>query len=618
MTDSDTDPADLVRQRIGSVISWEDLRGAVSRWGVVRADVARLDGQTLTGVATHWNALLHDLRTASDEAMQLAVVQYLSSPEVLQELDNAARRKRVAGEWGRGELPPVVNRQQLLILIRLALEIGKWDGTGDGLGRERILSLLLRTNDHLDGLPDPAPTDRPRDAPKTIFERVQVFPVMFALQDFSQPRRAENGVSRTMRMLGEIHPELATDARLRAEAVDLPALFARSCGIDVETFRTLCFAVVAVATAPGKKGSPHAGVPSPEDTGIFNISVKQLKGDSAIPEADVQAFLGATSRTPAEFREMLRGPYQGPEQVNFTTFRKCPVIRFESGAYRVVDKSFLLDKLGAGVYWALRDVVEREAKAEARQNAVKRLNGWWGRVFEEYAHRLIEHSDAASVYRRNPSFADGREACDGVLAYDDRAVLFEFKSSLLAAEPRHATAARLLAREILRKFCAHRGAGTGARRGARGIPQLARTAKELRSGGRIGGLRAEQFGAMYPVLVCADTAMAAPMVNGLLQRRFARLVDSQGDATVRPLTVLTIEDVETMLPWERSVAFWRMLDTWHHADPRMMTFPRLVIESRLFGADERPNAWVREGAERWREAIRKRFWPHPNNGGERS
>lgn len=606
---------DTFRGALLAVLEWREVYGRRSLWEVIKRDVAKLNPVVLVGCASHWNALIHRLDGSFNPDRHAQIVRALASAEQLESIDSAVQRRVKLQGWARPFPPPILNRQQLLILMRLAFQHGDWTGGGAEVGRNDLLDILLRINDHLDALPPPIGKRRPQ---RSSYERLRAFPLMFSLSDFSRRRPAENGVARTLRMMREVQGELAAREDLKGQYLDVRDLFEQGSGLALETFLSLSFAAVSLTTPPGDPGSLHPpGAAGPEDTGTFNIAPQNLIGDSTLTEAEVERFVANAALTPEQFREQFAAADQAPEQNNFTLFRKHPLVTFPGGAIRVLDREFLLGKLGDGAYWVLRGVVERDVReGQERIDAVKRLNGWWGALFEQYVHALVENSPVAVRYTRNPTFEDrrGRGATDGLLDYRPEVVLFEYKMSLITPRGRHTVNPRVLAAEILQKFAGRRKRG-GKRSGARGVPQLAAAVRGLLGGTRLGPIKPDEVQAVYPVLVCGEPAMAAPMVNCLLQRQLARELTDIDQARVRPLTVLTIDDFERLLSRADGRSVPEMLRIWFEHDPQMLTYPALVLGERVFRDDGRSNAWVRAAAEAWKEEMLRRLWPR---GGKKS
>lgn len=606
------DPALLMRQRALAVLQWKEVYGSGSMWDVVKRDVARLDAITLVASASHWNALAFDVEGRYSPARQDEVVRSLASSEQLESIDRAIKRRARRGGWTLEFPPPILNRQQLLILIRLALQYGSREQPGRNVGRHDILDLLLRINDHLDAFPQPQGKAR-RTRQRSAYERLLAFPALFSMVDFNRRRSPEHGVARTLRMMREIHSELGERHGTDGRVLDLHGMFRESTGLPLETYLALSFMAFARTTPPGEPGSPNTGVVTAEDTGTFNIVPESLMAqDSTLTRDDVESFLNTVSRTPEEFQKALAGSSALPEQTNFTSFRKYPMIRFPSGRLRVLDRAFLLDKLGDGAYWILRDAVERNTEGQARLNRVKDLNGWWGYLFEGYVHRLFKYSGAARTYTPAPVFEGSTStegSTDGLLDQGDDLVVLEYKVSPVTPHGRHALRARVLAAELLSKFAGRKRArdGKGTRVGL-GVPQLANAIKGLLAGKALGPVRIDRIQRIYPVLVCAEIAMDAPMVNCFLNRQLARELGKEDRSKVQPLTVVSIDLLERMLAYTDDVSFAEMLSAWHRLDPRMTTYPSLVIGEQ-FPRKERINQWVREGADAWKTEMLTRLWP---------
>ena len=188
-----------------AVVQWKEIHGHYSTWKSLVDDVSRLSGLDLVGLATHWGALLYNVAGDYRPGRQAEIVSYLASPTQLEEINRAIRAR---GRQPRPTpfQPPIINRQQLLILMRLALQHGNWDGTGEGLTGPPLLDLLLRINDHFDDV-----TPQRAHGADSIFDRIVAFPMVFMLTDLHHQRYAEGGVARSLTMLRQIQPLAATD-----------------------------------------------------------------------------------------------------------------------------------------------------------------------------------------------------------------------------------------------------------------------------------------------------------------------------------------------------------------------------------------------------------------------
>ena len=104
--------------------------------------------------------------------------------------------------------------------------------------------------------------------------------------------------------------------------------------------------------------------------------------------------------------------------------------------------------------------------------------------------------------------------------------------------------------------------------------------------------------------------MGAAMVNCLLRARFERDLAGAGASILQPLSVLTVENLETMLAHEEKVPFPTMLRAWHEGDPEMSTYPWLIVHGRFFADGAPTNQWVRDASDAWREEMLNKLWPN--------
>jgi hypothetical protein len=569
---------DRLLSRVGVVLTWEDIHGAPSRLDDVRADVRVMHPYTVLAYACHWNAMISPLDGTFEPDIHASIVQQLIPRPEFARIADAIH-----------ELPRdgILNRHQLLLLIRLVLEETDWtapipdDGRVDG---RSLFDVLLKLNDHL---AQPSPSERTK--------RASSFGSLFAMHDLFHRRYALGSVGRTLSMLGEIDTHLRSRSRTWP---DIHAFFEQGAALSVARFHELTFATCVVAR-------PRAGLsPSPPDSTAFGEAAIQGHG-GATPE-ELRAFLSALSLRPDELRQRLLRPEERPATLNFSTFRDRPLVQVADGIYRVIDPEFLLNKLGDGVFWYLHRGAQNESK-------VNELRGWWGGLFEEYTHRLMQHyfPPQGGRYIPRPRFdGNGDEAVDAMLALPNSLVLFEFKGSLVKKDARHSGHSRRLAHDVRKKFASIRS----DRQRATGVTQLARAIRQLlapasQGSGRLGPVKRERARRIYPVLVCLDTGMGSPLMNCYLHRQMCRALGPVDAHRVRPLTLLTIEDLERVLPYTEEHSFAEILDKWHACDPDMLTSFGYVMEDELYSSARKDNTWIQSKWKEWSDHVIHFFFP---------
>jgi hypothetical protein len=191
-------------------------------------------------------------------------------------------------------------------------------------------------------------------------------------------------------------------------------------------------------------------------------------------------------------------------------------------------------------------------------------------------------------------------------------VLFEYKASYLRTDAKLSGSGERLLREVRRKVAT--AGGTGER--AKGIHQLAMSCDLLQRTGAIPGLGAfPGVRRIYPVLVTLESAFAANGMNRhldqMFQQAFRELNNQDGLA---PLTVMTAEDLENVLPYTRNRSFVALLQTYHEDDPQLLTSFRFVSQRRIRGERWPENEFTLPGARRWRQALLERYFPRRGDG----
>jgi hypothetical protein len=559
-------------ERVVGVLQWLDVTDKQLPWQDVVDAVAASDGLHLLGLATQWNALIHGDRGEYDPAQQGRIVRTLAPPQYLAAIDQAILRKVAATGWPHSFAPPILSQQTLLMLASLALRVAIWDDGGKTLDGPGAIMLLLGLNDHFEA-PRPA-----RRAPPTW----SVVAMMIATWDLNH-RRSPEGLTRTVRMLREYAPQ-------SPQAHRLPELFERASGLSVEDYLTLVFSTITMTsrlaqTVPAEEIPVHGNIDLP------NITPGQLLGDSTMTIEKARRFLQALSMDASSFRDQLAGTQ--PVQTNFTPFRSHPLLRWTPDLYRIIDRSFMMNKLAEGPFW------ETHQGARLAGVSIQDVNGWWGGLFDRYVHELVRASPLATSFVAAPatSAAGASEGADGLLEFPDALIVLESKVSPLPVGARSGADPRFTARELHKKFGSRLGTG-----------QLARALATLLDGGTLGGIRLDDRD-LFPVLVCWDSAMDAPVVNYVLQRWFRRQLNRRS-THVMPLTVMSIDTFEWVLAQAGTMPLPVLLREWATRDPTLRTSPLIVFQDLLAAYETQANPWVVAAAQSWQDEMLARLWPH--------
>jgi hypothetical protein len=562
---------DFLSNRVIGVLQWHDVAGREIPWQDIVEAVASADGLHLVGLATQWNALIHRDDGEYDSDQQARIVRTLAPPEFLAAIDEAIRRKLAATGWTHAFPPPILTQQTLLMMTSLALRVGVWDGDGNTLHGPGAIRLLLTLNDHFEA---PPPARRASRA-------WTVVAMMIATWDLNH-RRSPEGLTRMVRMLREYAPQ--------SRARRLPELFKAATDLSVEDYLTLVFSTMTMTSKLAQTVPAHE-IPVHGDISLPNVAPGRLLGDSTMTIEKARLFLEALSKDAASFRGELAAA--APAQTNFTPFRSHPFLRLSPDLYRVIDRSFLLNKLVEGPFWATHQA------ARSAGVSIQEVNGWWGSLFDRYVHELIRASPLGSCFTAAPamSAAIANEGADGLLEFPDALVVLESKFSPLPVVARSGAEPRLTARELHKKFGSKLGTG-----------QLARAVATLLDGGALGGVRLDDRD-IFPVLVCWDSAMDAPVINYVLERWFRRQLRRRSPR-VMPLAVISIDTFEWVLAQAGTMSLQALLREWARRDQTMRTSPLIVFEEVLAKYETRPNPWVVAAANSWRDEMLAKLWPN--------
>jgi hypothetical protein len=564
-------------------LEYSDLEGQPCDWDKLVRVAASFPAIATIGLASQWNALIHDPTGGFVASEEARIVSELLTPPLAQAVADARALKMAREGWTASFPPPVLHRWQLRVLIQLALRDGMWDRSAEeGLARDDLTWVLLGISDHMHG------------TPKRRGGTFQRLTEMLAAWDISHSREIGPGLVRTGIMLSEI-------AARKPTPLDLKGLFFRTAGLTIEDYFPLALGAGFLVSQLGTNDAPGT-VRTSGSVDLPNLTVPRLRGSSAMSAEDAKRFLELLSEEPDVFKNKLKIVPQ--IQTDFSVLRRWPLIRVGPGEdgepiYRLLDRTFLLDKLSDGAFY----VTVAGGHAEGlKPDAVPSA---WGGLFEGFIHELVANSQLAPMYTPSPELL-GRgttgEAADAVVVNGDDIVLLEYKISPLTGPARSGADPRGLAKDLFMKFA-------GTRKNKKGIRQLVAGTQALLDGATVGPTTLAGDGAIYPLLVCWDSIVDAPMVNRVFQRAFRHWLRSR-DLRVKPLTVVSIETFELMVSaLDSSLSLPEMLRTYHREDSHMINSPARILSLTALTEAEHVTPWLKERAASWRRDIVLRHFP---------
>lgn len=246
----------------------------------------------------------------------------------------------------------------------------------------------------------------------------------------------------------------------------------------------------------------------------------------------------------------------------FRLWREYPLVKLSENQVFCVDIGFLLEKIETGVFWILRDQLEKEKK-----NRGKKVIGLRGEVFEDYAASIIERGINSQPEPHRETYMIGpkydhkaqTQATDIAVCGNDALILLECKAPLLTAESKFSGNFIAFHSEMKCKVMAR----DGRNQLWDAIQKLAHTNKKKRLG--VKGLDMSKVKVIYPVLVLEDIIFSLLFMNWYFDSEFQRFVkynDIRNDLQIMPLTVLTIDDLEDLEPYLQDTPLHEHLHRW--------------------------------------------------------
>ena len=254
----------------------------------------------------------------------------------------------------------------------------------------------------------------------------------------------------------------------------------------------------------------------------------------------------------------------------FRLWRQHPLVTLSGNRIICVDIGFLLEKLQSGVFWIIRNQLEKCKRGDGQK-----IISLWGDVFEDYAASIIKrsiNSQKPSVERciLNPQYVGKgvNECTDITICSDNTLILLECKAPLLRAEVKFGGDFDKLRREFRTKLVGTKM--VGGREKPKGVGQLWHAIQTLGHTNRkerrkVEGIDITKVKKIYPVLILSDSVFGAPCINWFLNLEFQRFVKYNAlmkHLKIMPLTILTPEHLEQLEPWLSNTPFYVHLDRW--------------------------------------------------------
>jgi hypothetical protein len=420
-----------------------------------------------------------------------------------------------------GAVSVVFNRIGCLLTVRHLMLFGgndpqPWDAS-------KIGRLALLANDFIQNTPVPQ---------TPALSSVDVLLFMAPTWDIYNSRHLGHAMNRMFTMLTEILPGNDPNVKNLVAQSGITPTNIEIDGIPLYQFSALVFALFAFARSP-----------QAQTRVLFDTS--EIFAQTAFPQDVLDRFLSERAKTLEEFRAILtKGMPASRESFldelkrraflieSLNTFRTYPFFRLDATRVVMLDVQFVVELLTSGVYWSLHDGLPQQKRP--------RFKELWGRMFELYTTNLLAqfYPPLSQMFTADLEYKDGQ--IDALLDFGAYVLVYEIKSSLLT-EPakRGADKASFLA-DFRRKFVENENGKPKA------IKQLASACRAILSGD-ISTANTAEAPVIYPIFVSDEPAVEATFMNTFFHEEF--LKEGITDARVKPLTVMTIDELEQTLSY---------------------------------------------------------------------
>lgn len=363
--------------------------------------------------------------------------------------------------------------------------------------------------------------------------------------ELTNPRDIAYSLSRTVMMIRKYL--MGSDELVQAlrQAVGINIETMRFDGLSIEDFVSVVFGLHAYASGVypvHRRGVTQLVIDKATFVGQTRFSPSVLESFLAKRSATFAtlraAITGGGRWTPDEAREQVASSLFGPD---FLVFRECPIMDLENGNYLILDLQFLAELLSNGLYFDVFSSLPKQKRGD--------FNSLWGRVFELYVWDLLGHfyKPVSGILQTDVEYDDGQ--IDAVLDFGSYVVVIECKFFLLEHKAKFSRNKEDFERQLSLKIVENQ---KGKKKGIRQLADAVSAIQEQRVRGARGGRT------VYPVLVVSESSLECFGINAYLHRRFQQLRGPSADSfLVKPLTVMSIQELESILPYmEAGEATW--------------------------------------------------------------
>jgi hypothetical protein len=385
----------------------------------------------------------------------------------------------------------------------------------------------------------------------------------------------------------DIFDRRATDFPF-ADGQTLPQRFEQLTGLGLRQYLRLYFSVFVLHNElEGKHPDEINDNPS-----IINFDREAVFSLMDVTDEEKSIFF---RRVVADLPELIRGVRKDAAssrawQFDFKTFRDYPLVSVPGNerGFTCIAFPFLIEKIASGVYHTILNSWPEGDRERGR------FQSYWGKVFEQFVNdRLRDAYPSSALAKRfyeNPYFNKKKnrsiEVSDAALDYGDSLVLMEHKGGYLSLDEKYSDDPGKLLTGVAEKF----GIEKAVKQLSRSVGMIFNEDEGTRDtfSERVQGWGpAEVFNPVvvrkvYPVLIVQDFAMTIGFMNRRLKQQFHQKMQEYQitpGVNVRPLSLLTVEDLEYVLEYLGEITLPEVLDEYAREEHEpLSTFDDILKE----------------------------------------
>ncbi len=514
---------------------------------------------------------------------------------------------------------PIFHRQQLLTLMKRILLESPYDGLSDPNSEnsdinissaKRLGNICLMLNNFLVSSEQEGRLkrkDHTEQAKKEVLDEllVQWLPMV----ELMNPPKIVNAIARSNKYF-EIFRQEFSEVMLSSGKNIMDYFFATN-HISLDNYLKLIYGIYIYYTTQELEDYKR-------NSAMLNFYQNKIFANLQIPENELNNFFKLTAKSLDGIVEELRQtPTSLPPQYDFTIFRKYPLVILKEDLLTCIDVTFLLEKLAFGIYHTIFNSFDPLAEKKDRDLFASH----WGKVFEKYIDFLL-----SQVYpplsMRLISFANfentrsQQEAFDGVINSGNKLIVMEYKGGFLNSTAKYSGKISSLLEDLDKKYGSKKKAG---------IEQLSRKIGmvfspniELRE--TFKGFSSSDINnvkVIYPVLIVQEHSLQMGLAIKKLREIFNEEIKKQNILSslfVRPLSVLSIEDLELLVPYIEKFSFTDILEEYTTVEHNeLASFQEILkIFCSKNNYSNQPNEWIYDQNEKLLNSIRNLMIEEPN------